>query len=378
MKFEFFQKVTNLNLSEDKSQVASVNIDVQATLKPGIEQYSPLMADPPKGLPSWPHDPNYEQLVEGEAMQAADVDLESWWTPWKPVGQRTLIAGEDYDELVFALSIGAVPYVCPELVENSPTWQNMVTALPPVQTMAMQFWLSESMQQLGWDTPLKGNNTSLSDTYFRPFSGHCEMHHLIKWETWPTDNMPQSLWYFCDEMPEVESPPPPFTDHDYPARMLAYAVEQSTNYLDVAIGGLMPGATNKATGGNGDPEGLDYSLLVDTRLDPGSGKERFASQFCRANIDPTERYVPSHTGSTKHRLAPWESGYDNLTLAGDWTYTGLNVGSVECTVMSGRLASHALTGSPALSDITGYPPMGRKPVEGASPKQLVQDAATET
>ena len=33
----------------------------------------------------------------------------------------------------------------------------------------------------------------------------------------------------------------------------------------------------------------------------------------------------------------------------------LNVGSVECTVMSGKLASHAITGSPPLNDIHGYP-----------------------
>ena len=42
-------------------------------------------------------------------------------------------------------------------------------------------------------------------------------------------------------------------------------------------------------------------------------------------------------------------------LAGDWIYTGLNVGSVEGTVMSGRLASYAISGYPALKDIVGYP-----------------------
>jgi uncharacterized protein with NAD-binding domain and iron-sulfur cluster len=46
---------------------------------------------------------------------------------------------------------------------------------------------------------------------------------------------------------------------------------------------------------------------------------------------------------------------NNLVLAGDWIYTGLNVGSVEGTVMGGRLASYAVSGYPALTDITGYP-----------------------
>jgi hypothetical protein len=42
-------------------------------------------------------------------------------------------------------------------------------------------------------------------------------------------------------------------------------------------------------------------------------------------------------------------------LCGDWIYTGLNVGSVEGAVMGGRLASYAISGFPALADITGYP-----------------------
>jgi uncharacterized protein with NAD-binding domain and iron-sulfur cluster len=46
--------------------------------------------------------------------------------------------------------------------------------------------------------------------------------------------------------------------------------------------------------------------------------------------------------------------YDNLTLAGDWTECGFNTGCVEAAVMSGRLAAHALSGSPALEEITAY------------------------
>ena len=42
-------------------------------------------------------------------------------------------------------------------------------------------------------------------------------------------------------------------------------------------------------------------------------------------------------------------------VTGDWIYTGINVGSVEGTVMSGKLASYALSGAPALDSIIGYP-----------------------
>jgi uncharacterized protein with NAD-binding domain and iron-sulfur cluster len=65
--------------------------------------------------------------------------------------------------------------------------------------------------------------------------------------------------------------------------------------------------------------------------------------------------VTSPPGSTQARLKAWGSGFANLTLAGDWIYTGLNVGSVEGAVMGGRLASFAVAGYPALAAITGYP-----------------------
>ena len=74
----------------------------------------------------------------------------------------------------------------------------------------------------------------------------------------------------------------------------------------------------------------------------------------RVNFEPTERYVTAPANTTTFRLKAWESGYSNLYLAGDWTYTGLNVGCVEATVMSGKLASLAISGYPALSTIIGY------------------------
>jgi uncharacterized protein with NAD-binding domain and iron-sulfur cluster len=46
--------------------------------------------------------------------------------------------------------------------------------------------------------------------------------------------------------------------------------------------------------------------------------------------------------------------YDNLSVAGDWTESGINSGCVESAVMSGLLAAHALSGSPGLEDIVGY------------------------
>ena len=80
----------------------------------------------------------------------------------------------------------------------------------------------------------------------------------------------------------------------------------------------------------------------------------FAAQFWTANVNPSDRYVISVPGSVAFRISPLDYTYDNLTIAGDWTDCGLNVGCVESAVISGRLAAHAIAGSPALEEIIGY------------------------
>ena len=68
---------------------------------------------------------------------------------------------------------------------------------------------------------------------------------------------------------------------------------------------------------------------------PADGPARFATQYWRANVSPSERYVQSVPGSARHRISPLDMTYDNLTVAGDWTDCGLNVGCVE--VLQNRL-----------------------------------------
>jgi hypothetical protein len=60
---------------------------------------------------------------------------------------------------------------------------------------------------------------------------------------------------------------------------------------------------------------------------------------------------PSGAGVHRHQLSP----IPKPPVAGDWIYTGLNVGNLEGAVMSGKLASFAVSGAPALSTIIGYP-----------------------
>nr|WP_315495212.1 NAD(P)-binding protein [uncultured Rhodoferax sp.] len=353
VKFEFFHKVESLKLSADQSQVEEVHFAVQATLKDKHRPYEPLISV--KGLPSWPGQPRHEQLEQGDALRDGRVDLESYWSGWQPVAHRTLRAGEGFDQLVFAISIGAVPYLCRELLDASLPWRTMVDKVTTVQTQTMQLWMNRSTTEMGWDIPFQNpTDTVIGATYLNPLDGQVDFTHLLQWEDWPQDSAPKSLWYFSGAMAEYEAPPP-FTDTGYPARAHARVQAQCVQYLQASIGPLLPLATTNVVNPPGDPVGLDFSLLRTDPAHPGVGVQRFNQQFWRANIDPTESYVTSPPGSTKARLKAWGSGFTNLTLAGDWIYTGLNVGSVEGAVMGGRLASFAVSGYPALQDIVGYP-----------------------
>jgi uncharacterized protein with NAD-binding domain and iron-sulfur cluster len=352
VKFEFFHKTTALRLSADKKSIAGIDMDVQALLVNAPQEYAPLIAV--KDLPSWPGEPLYAQLQNADSLQG--IDLESYWNGLKPAATKTLKAGVDFDTVLFGISIGAVPHLCQELLAANPRWQTMVDKVTTVQTQTMQLWFNKTSADLGWDIPLKNpNDCAIGATYLNPLDGSTDFSHLLKWEDWPTNAMPKSLWYFSGAMDDYETPPP-FTDTDYPRRAHERVKYQCIQYLQTAIGPLLPKATTNATNPPGDPIGLDFSLLqgYDLSKTP-QGIAQFNQQFWRANIDPTERYVTSPPGSTAARIKAWDTGFSNLVITGDWIYTGLNVGSVEGTVMGGRLASYAVCGAPALKDIAGYP-----------------------
>lgn len=129
---------------------------------------------------------------------------------------------------------------------------------------------------------------------------------------------------------------PPYSDHDFPARCAAQVKGSAIAQLNGPIGALWPAVV---TG-----HGFQWGCLIDPQ--GGSGQQRFDSQYWRANVDPSERYVLSVVGSSAYRLKSDGSGFSNLYLAGDWLKTGLDAGCVEAAVMGGMQASRAISGWP--------------------------------
>jgi uncharacterized protein with NAD-binding domain and iron-sulfur cluster len=337
VRFEFFQRVTHLALTPDHRNIDRVDLAIQATVKPEILQsgqgYQPLVMV--RGLVCWPSEPLYDQLVEGEELRQRNIDLESSWAPWPDVAQHSLRRGDDFDQVVLGISIGALPAICRELLDASPAWRDMIAHVKTVQTQSFQIWLSQSADELG----LQPHERTMATAYTEPLDTWADMSQLIEREDWPPQAGVANITYFCGPMKDAEQIPPAFTDPAFPGKEALRVRDLALQMLQTGMHPVFPRGTQP-----NNPNALRWELLVD--LSNGQGPERFERQFWRANIDPTERYVQSVKGSNRYRLRAGESYFANLFLAGDWVATGLNAGCVEAAVMAGLGASRAICGHP--------------------------------
>ena len=345
VKFEFFHRLTNVRLSPEAGlapgespYVEALEFDVQAGVREGAA-YAPLVRV--NGRSCWPAGPDFGQLDNGERMALEARDFESHWDR-RRVGTKTLNVIEDFDFVVLGVSVGEIPVVCREIVARDARWRRMLAEVKTVPTQAFQIWLNQDLEDLGWSGPHLGSALT------KPFNAWCDMAHTIPEEGW--SQPPRTVLYFCAALAE---PPAPLSEDDltYVARCRELVRGNALGYLRETARLLWPGAY--------DADGeFRWEMLSDGSPDvPASkpaGGEAFATQYWRANVNPSDRYVLAVPGSAKYRISPLDVTYDNLTIAGDWTACGLNQGCVEAAVMSGRLAAHALAGAPLLEEIVGY------------------------
>lgn len=339
VRFEFFHRLRDLQLSPENPQLAphieAMHFDVQANFKSGNE-YQPLVDV--DGVPCWPSEPLWDQLVDGSQSKRKGIDFESHWDS-TVVTSLKLEAGVDFDAVVLAVGLGEIPFVAGELLERFPHWRAMTENVKSVATKALQIWVSEDIEALGW----RDDSVNLTGIP-GPFETWADMTHLIAHESFPIE--PKSLAYFCSSLITPDALPAQ-DDFEYKASYESAIVVDSQRYLNENIATVWPNAV--------DEHGFQWQLLVDptgsSHSDPESS---LRSQYVRVNLNPTDRYVLFTAGSGKYRISPLDYDVSNMTVAGDWTDAGLNVGCVEAAIMSGRVAAHAISTYPALEDIPGF------------------------
>lgn len=344
VRFEFFHRLRNVKLAPDKAgeppHVESLEFDVQAHVKGG-GAYQPLVDV--HGVPSWPSVPDYGQLVRGAAMRRDGRAFESHWEE-RRASRKRLRVSKDFDFVVLGVSIGAIPHVAPELIAREPRWRDMVRHVKSVPTQAFQLWMREDMASLGWSRPA----VNLSG-FVQPFDTWADMRHLIGEESWRRPI--KSIAYFCGVLPDA-APDDEANGARFHDAQRAIVRANATRFLERDAGVLWPGAVRP--GGTFRWEILAAEVEASAGAARRSGNRRFDTQYWTANVNPSDRYVLSLPGSVAYRISPLDMCFDNLTIAGDWTATGLDTGCIESAVMSGRLAAHALSHQPPLHDIIGY------------------------
>ncbi len=326
VRFEFFHRVTNLGLNVDRDSIGSIDMMQQIEID-GDGEYQPFV--PVKGLPCWPNEPLWSQLKHGNIAHVEGINFEYGQDARhaKPVH---LEAGRDFDMVVLAIPVAALPDICGELMANEkrPRFADMVEHVPTCMTQAFQLWMAKREKGLGWEY----EKASILTSYHEPVDTFCDMHQLIKREEWEASEDVECIAYFCGVLADE----PDETQDDATQR----AYEHAHKFMLGHVGPLWPHSDRD------DPvPGFDWDLLVDPF--GGVGDERLQSQYWRANFQPTERYVQSYAGTIKYRLPADQSGYANLFLAGDWVRNGINGGCVEAAVMAGMQASRAICGEPA-------------------------------
>ncbi len=337
--FEFFHKVRRLELSPDKRWIQRIHLDRQVQLTGPA--YDPMFVV--KGLPCWPSEPFWSQIVDGEQIRArldhAGLTLESWWCDEK-FDERTLELGTDFDKVILGINLGVFQKLnaedesmCEELIAASRPFREMTEQLGLIPTFGVQLWMDRDLQGLGWTHPKPAMDGSAE-----PMDVWADMSQVLDKENWPVASAPKSIQYFCGPF-NTELFRRPSRDHGVPREATEQVTEIARTWLTKYTGSIWPSALEPGTQGT-----LDWALLC-TATD-AHGPARLATQWMRANVDPTECCVTSWHGTTRYRLRQGDSGFLNLYLAGTWTRTGMNVTCVEGAVMSGAAAARAICGEP--------------------------------
>ena len=342
VKFEFFHWVDKLTVDPHSDNIETIEIFAQTTAQPGYD----YLIDVGK-VPSWPNEPDWSKIAAGDKLKAQRVDLEHSPNPLNNP-PTVLRRGTDFDSVVLGISVGALHGMCDELADRNPKFAAMLENSRTTATQAIQVWSPKTTKQLGW----KFNDQSIAGAYREPVDTYCNMTHLKDRETWPSGEV-NSIAYFCGPLKDtvVEG-----KDHD---EVLAEVKKRAIEFFDDESADIWPGA-QRADGG------FDWQTMIDGDTN-ASGAARFDYQYWRANTRGSERYVTTPAGLVGDRLWPHQSGFRNLALAGDWTRNGIDGGSFEAAVASGRLASKFISGYPShVPGTTGVLEDSRKNVAPAT------------
>ena len=305
VRFAFFHRVEALRLDANARRVQAVELRRQVELKDGPLSYEPLLEH--EGLEYWPEEPLWEQASEAPGQGS----VESWWSQ-RPGRPHRLELGRDFDQVVLGIPVGAIPWVAEELLQASPRWKRMSEEVGSIATVAAQIWFDRDLEQLGWP-----HAPTLLSHLQPPLTTWCDMTHLLASEHTPGLQARQ-LSYLCGTQAGPFLAPRPEQDPHFTRRQHQSFMQDCEAFWDQHLALYLPSAN----------------------------RQRALSTYFRVNCEPHQRCSLALPGSNVHRIAPDDTGFENLVVCGDWTDNRFHMACAEGSVRSGILAAGAVAGQP--------------------------------
>jgi len=323
VKFKFFEALTDITYDVNSSKVIEVSMLRQAETLDG-SCYKPLIKA--QELDAWPNAPLYNQLKPSPKLKEVDLEAPSEM----PYGDRfKLLADVDFDSLILAIPPKSIEKCAKGLCDNHSEWNTVATQMATTATQALQIWTKKSVADL---TEVR-EKFFLSGNFRTGFHGHVDFSKYLEFEDWDSKNV-KGLVYFCGVLKD------PGIIGNLGRRESANLVAGlNAKAMLTTVGvDIFPGATLQNTFATAHPDvfNFDEFFVLDKKL---TGSERLKDQYYRGNVLPSERYTQCPPDTQSIRINPLQPKTVNMTGAGDWVDTGLNVGSVEGTVIGGMLAA---------------------------------------
>jgi len=347
VKFEFFHALTDVIYDPDSKKVVHVNMLHQAETRDDRE-YAPLIKA--QELDAWPNAPLYDQLKSTPKLTEVDLEAPSEVPFGSPT---TLQADKDFDELILAIPPRSIQKSAETLCNNNVNWDLTATQMATTSTQALQIWTTKSVADLSEVR----DHFFLSGNFRTGFHGHVDFSKYLEFEDWDPKTVDwdqrevKGLIYFCGVLKN------PGIIGNLTRRESANLVAGlNAKSMLTAVGvDIFPGGTLQASFPAAHPDVFDFTNLyvLDKSLE---GADRLNEQYFRGNVLPSEQYTQCPPKTQSLRINPLQPGVVNMTGAGDWVDTGLNVGSVEGSVIGGMLAACFVAKQLSPFDIIGMWP----------------------
>jgi uncharacterized protein with NAD-binding domain and iron-sulfur cluster len=270
----------------------------------------------------WPSRPVFDDdtlAYESEKAIPPGLPFDSFFRPDSGL-RRWLTRGTDFDDVVFALPVGVV-HTLPGL-RDRPSWSDAHRHVQSIATQSLRLWFRDDLKKLGWRAP-----PPILSAFASPLS------------TWEDNGQNRGCECFG-----------------------GYGTGEEPNAIATLFGPLAHGnvvgmtaaqahALQLATEAGAFAFYQEHAPCLWPKLElfksllAGRGDEgikRFEWQYRFANVGPVEAYILALPGTLRHRIRPDETGFQNMSAAGEWTRNGFEVGCVEGAVLSGLIAARAI------------------------------------